>query len=355
MEGVLPYYERAARQKQTVARVHSGDPSLWGAIQEQLEQCARARPGHRDRAGGVQLHRGRGADRARADHPGGRPVGDLDQARGRQDPDAARRAGGRVRPPPDDHGAVPFGGAVRSAAGRTAGRRLPAGHPVRRRLPGDLAGRADRALRAGRPGRHHQGTQALEAHAGPGRARPGRRRQPLAPVPPGAFPRVPQGGPAGQEATSQDLSARQTTRDPADRPRAARARPAADGEGQEAGPAHRLDHRDLRGGGREGGQHRADHRGKPGHRGDRPAVRPAGPVPGGGMHPDRPRASAGGRGQGRGRRPRRHARRAADRHRALARPSQESSWTAASASASSPNRASAWRSAAPRSTRYPAP
>jgi precorrin-4/cobalt-precorrin-4 C11-methyltransferase len=40
MEGVLPYYERAARDKLTVARVHSGDPSLWGAVQEQLEQCA---------------------------------------------------------------------------------------------------------------------------------------------------------------------------------------------------------------------------------------------------------------------------------------------------------------------------
>ena len=39
MEGVLPYYERAAQQKLKVARVHSGDPSLWGAIQEQLEQC----------------------------------------------------------------------------------------------------------------------------------------------------------------------------------------------------------------------------------------------------------------------------------------------------------------------------
>jgi precorrin-4/cobalt-precorrin-4 C11-methyltransferase len=39
MEGVLPYYERAARQHEIVARVHSGDPSLWGAIQEQLEQC----------------------------------------------------------------------------------------------------------------------------------------------------------------------------------------------------------------------------------------------------------------------------------------------------------------------------
>jgi precorrin-4/cobalt-precorrin-4 C11-methyltransferase len=40
MEGVLPYYERAAREAIKVARVHSGDPSLWGAVQEQLEQCA---------------------------------------------------------------------------------------------------------------------------------------------------------------------------------------------------------------------------------------------------------------------------------------------------------------------------
>ena len=40
MEGVLPYYERAAHDNLTVARVHSGDPSLWGAVQEQLEQCS---------------------------------------------------------------------------------------------------------------------------------------------------------------------------------------------------------------------------------------------------------------------------------------------------------------------------
>ncbi len=39
MEGVLPHYQRAQQQKLTIARVHSGDPSLWGAIQEQLEQC----------------------------------------------------------------------------------------------------------------------------------------------------------------------------------------------------------------------------------------------------------------------------------------------------------------------------
>jgi len=39
MEGVLPCYQRAAREKLTVARVHSGDPSLWGAVQEQLDRC----------------------------------------------------------------------------------------------------------------------------------------------------------------------------------------------------------------------------------------------------------------------------------------------------------------------------
>jgi precorrin-4/cobalt-precorrin-4 C11-methyltransferase len=39
MEGVLPHYQRAAREKLAVARVHSGDPSLWGAVQEQLERC----------------------------------------------------------------------------------------------------------------------------------------------------------------------------------------------------------------------------------------------------------------------------------------------------------------------------
>lgn len=41
MEGVLPYYERAAAGGLAVARVHSGDPSLWGAVAEQLDQCQR--------------------------------------------------------------------------------------------------------------------------------------------------------------------------------------------------------------------------------------------------------------------------------------------------------------------------
>jgi precorrin-4/cobalt-precorrin-4 C11-methyltransferase len=41
MEGVLPLYERAARDGLTVARVHSGDPALWGAVGEQIAECER--------------------------------------------------------------------------------------------------------------------------------------------------------------------------------------------------------------------------------------------------------------------------------------------------------------------------
>lgn len=39
IEGIIPHYERAAAEGLRVARVHSGDPSLWGAVQEQLERC----------------------------------------------------------------------------------------------------------------------------------------------------------------------------------------------------------------------------------------------------------------------------------------------------------------------------
>lgn len=39
MEGVLPLYERAARDGLTIARIHSGDPALWGAVGEQIAEC----------------------------------------------------------------------------------------------------------------------------------------------------------------------------------------------------------------------------------------------------------------------------------------------------------------------------
>jgi len=41
MEGVVPLYERAAAYYLTVARIHSGDPALWGAVGEQIAQCDR--------------------------------------------------------------------------------------------------------------------------------------------------------------------------------------------------------------------------------------------------------------------------------------------------------------------------
>ncbi len=40
LEGIRGHYKRAAREGLLVARVHSGDPALWGGTQEQLELCA---------------------------------------------------------------------------------------------------------------------------------------------------------------------------------------------------------------------------------------------------------------------------------------------------------------------------
>ena len=41
VEGITHLYERAAREGLRVARIHSGDPGLWGATQEQHELCTR--------------------------------------------------------------------------------------------------------------------------------------------------------------------------------------------------------------------------------------------------------------------------------------------------------------------------
>jgi precorrin-4/cobalt-precorrin-4 C11-methyltransferase len=41
MEGITHHYERAAREGLRVARIHSGDPALWGGTQEQHEVCTR--------------------------------------------------------------------------------------------------------------------------------------------------------------------------------------------------------------------------------------------------------------------------------------------------------------------------
>jgi len=40
LEGVRTLYQRALAEDLVVARIHSGDPALWGAVQEQRELCA---------------------------------------------------------------------------------------------------------------------------------------------------------------------------------------------------------------------------------------------------------------------------------------------------------------------------
>jgi precorrin-4/cobalt-precorrin-4 C11-methyltransferase len=40
LEGVLAVYARAAAERLRITRIHSGDPALWGALQEQLDRCA---------------------------------------------------------------------------------------------------------------------------------------------------------------------------------------------------------------------------------------------------------------------------------------------------------------------------
>lgn len=39
LEGVRDFYERAIEEDLTIARLQSGDPSLWGAVLEQIEVC----------------------------------------------------------------------------------------------------------------------------------------------------------------------------------------------------------------------------------------------------------------------------------------------------------------------------
>lgn len=39
LEEIRPLYERAAYEELMLARLHSGDPALWGAVQEQREIC----------------------------------------------------------------------------------------------------------------------------------------------------------------------------------------------------------------------------------------------------------------------------------------------------------------------------
>ena len=57
LEDVRALYERALAGDLVVARIHSGDPALWGAVQEQLERCGDARPGDETSPGSAPTRR----------------------------------------------------------------------------------------------------------------------------------------------------------------------------------------------------------------------------------------------------------------------------------------------------------
>ena len=277
LEGVLPYYQRASAEGLAIARVHSGDPALWGAVQEQLDRC-------RELGLATEIVPGVSSFTAVAASIGR----ELTIPEVGQSVILTRLGGGKTPMPPGEevaelarHGTTMAlflsAATVRPAAGRTAGRRLSARHAVRGRLPGQLAGRADHALRAGRAGRHGEGA------AGCGSTRwcwSGRRCRRAAPGRTSTTPVTststgrPTGRPAGCCAAGKS----------GDRPgSAARARPAPDREGAAGRAADRLDHRDLRGRGSQGRGYCAGHPRGAGRRGDRAAVRPPGVIPGGVM------------------------------------------------------------------------
>ena len=197
LEGVRPLYERALAARPG-GRAHPlGRPGAVGRGPGAAGAVRRARPRARDGARGQRLrggsrHRRPGADRAR-----GRPVRDPHPTRRRQDPDARRRGPERAGGARHHHGGLPVRRTVRPAPGRAAVRRLPAGHPGARGLPGDLAGRAGRRVHRRDPRRDRQGAQTVETHAVPRRPGARRQRQPLAPVPPRPLPRLPPGRPGG--------------------------------------------------------------------------------------------------------------------------------------------------------------
>ena len=178
LEDVLAVYERALRDDLVVARVHSGDPAIYGAIQEQIRFCA-------DRGLPYEIV------------PGVSSVAAAAAALGREltVPERSQsliltRRGGRTPMPPGErvdalarHGTTMVLAPLRPAA-RAAGGRLSAGHAVRGGLPGELARRGRPPMPAGRARRPGSGGPHQPPGADPGRARARRRADQVPSLPP---------------------------------------------------------------------------------------------------------------------------------------------------------------------------
>ena len=91
LDEIVGEMQRAVGEGKEVARVHSGDPSLYGAIAEQIRKLKALGIPYDVTPGRAGLRRGSGGARARAHHPRGEPDGDPD-AHGDE---ILRHAGGR--------------------------------------------------------------------------------------------------------------------------------------------------------------------------------------------------------------------------------------------------------------------
>ena len=174
-------YERAAREGLRVARIHSGDPALWGAVAGAARAVRRARAGRsRSSPGSPRSAPSPRSSQRELTDPRGRAVASSSPgwtaARPRCRPARAVREFAR-------HGTTMalFLSAARSGqlAGGAAGRRLRRGH-ARASSPTGRPGRTSCVVRCtvGDAGGDGQGAQAVEAHAVPGRPGPRRRAAP---------------------------------------------------------------------------------------------------------------------------------------------------------------------------------
>ena len=197
LEGVLPLYRRAKDEGLAVARMHSGDPALWGALQEQLDRC-------RELGLATTVVPGVSSFTAAA----AAVERELTIPEVAQSVILTRLGGGKTPMPPGEevaelarHGTTMalFLSAARS--GQLQDELLAGGYPpetpcvvaYRVTWPDELVERCT----VGRAGRDGQGPQAVEAHAVAGRPGAGGGRHPVTPVPPGPLPRFPPGRPAG--------------------------------------------------------------------------------------------------------------------------------------------------------------
>ena len=137
LEDVRALYERALAGDLVVARIHSGDPALWGAVQEQRELCDELGLPHETVPKSLLAVAALGPG---AHHPRARPVVILTRlGGGRRNPRPGRRS-------PGSPGTAPamavFLSAARSAQlqAELLGGRVPARHARCGGLPGDLAG-----------------------------------------------------------------------------------------------------------------------------------------------------------------------------------------------------------------------